>query len=435
MADYWKSQPRKFCQYCKCWIADNKPSIEFHERGKNHKENVAAKISEIKKKSVEKAKQDERMSKQFAAMEEAALKAYEEDLKRMGRESGSGSSLPVQTTVKPLPLVLPQPLVQTQPVAQKPQIKHQQKKKGKPSRPFRPKQEQPTQIWVEGQTEDGHTYYYNSQTGESQWEKPDGFQDGSSASLPEEQNESSSSGTWMEGVSAEGYTYYYNTETGESSWEKPADFPTNEASASSSEPSQEEKNQDEPSTSQSELFTGEAEGSNGAQESQEAPVDEQSFQKPQISKISFRKRKAEGEPSGNDEEDETDDKTDSDVTQECLEEKQEENVQSTVTEPEAEKVQEVVVPVKKTKTVNPYGAWEKILVEEDPYAKVDLQLPQTETETETTTVLADIPAEPKPKFKERVITSLGVEGGPTSFKKTKTQNGKSRSLRRRDNDD
>lgn len=27
------------------------------------------------------------MSKQFAAMEEAALKAYEEDLKRMGREA------------------------------------------------------------------------------------------------------------------------------------------------------------------------------------------------------------------------------------------------------------------------------------------------------------------------------------------------------------
>uniref|UniRef100_A0A3B3DBG3 Matrin-type domain-containing protein n=1 Tax=Oryzias melastigma TaxID=30732 RepID=A0A3B3DBG3_ORYME len=85
-ADYWKSQPRKFCQYCKCWIADNKPSIEFHERGKNHKENVAAKISEIKKKSIEKAKQEKRMCKQFAAMEEAAIKAYEEDLKRMERD-------------------------------------------------------------------------------------------------------------------------------------------------------------------------------------------------------------------------------------------------------------------------------------------------------------------------------------------------------------
>ena len=42
---------------------------------------------QIKKKSIEKAKQEERMSKDFAAMEEAALKAYEEDLKRMDRES------------------------------------------------------------------------------------------------------------------------------------------------------------------------------------------------------------------------------------------------------------------------------------------------------------------------------------------------------------
>lgn len=24
-ADYWKSQDRKYCDFCKCWIADNKP--------------------------------------------------------------------------------------------------------------------------------------------------------------------------------------------------------------------------------------------------------------------------------------------------------------------------------------------------------------------------------------------------------------------------
>ena len=42
---------------------------------------------QIKKKSIEKAKQEERMSKDFAAMEEAALKAYQEDLKRMEREA------------------------------------------------------------------------------------------------------------------------------------------------------------------------------------------------------------------------------------------------------------------------------------------------------------------------------------------------------------
>ena len=24
-AEYWKSQPRKLCEFCKCWITDNKP--------------------------------------------------------------------------------------------------------------------------------------------------------------------------------------------------------------------------------------------------------------------------------------------------------------------------------------------------------------------------------------------------------------------------
>lgn len=42
---------------------------------------------QIKKKSMDKAKQEERMSKEFAAMEEAAMKAYQEDLKRMEREA------------------------------------------------------------------------------------------------------------------------------------------------------------------------------------------------------------------------------------------------------------------------------------------------------------------------------------------------------------
>ncbi|XP_044304187.1 WW domain-binding protein 4 isoform X2 [Varanus komodoensis] len=139
MADYWKSQPKKFCDYCKCWIADNKPSIDFHERGKNHKENVAKKISEIKKKSLDKAKEEEKMSKEFAAMEEAAMKAYQEDLKRLG--------------------------IQTESQWEKP--------KG-----FRDSSQESrmTGKWVEGSSEDGHTYYYNTGTGESTWEKPDGFQ-------------------------------------------------------------------------------------------------------------------------------------------------------------------------------------------------------------------------------------------------------------------
>ncbi|XP_026158046.1 WW domain-binding protein 4 [Mastacembelus armatus] len=415
MADYWKSQPRKFCQYCKCWIADNKPSVEFHERGKNHKENVAAKISEIKKKSIEKAKQEERMSKQFAAMEEAALKAYQEDLKRMERES-SGSSSPAQPTQ-------PQPPAKSQP---KPQPKKKPKKEKKASKESMVHAEM--QDWVEGQTDDGHTYYYNTITRESQWEKPEGFQGDSLASAESGQSESSSGCPWMEAVSPDGYMYYYNTETGESSWEKPSDFPLKEASGSES--SREGESQEEPLAPLPEPLSGEEESSNRTPESEEARVPDQTSQQPKVPKISFRKRKAEDEPEKKEE-----DRPSDDNHKEEAEEKNGEEILSTTAEPEKKELElsQRKTQAKKPKAANPYGAWEQIQQEQDPYASVDLQLPQVDVSTASTP--SDLPPEPKPKFKERIITGLGEEGGPASFRKNKTQNGKSRSLRQRDDDD
>lgn len=41
---------------------------------------------------MEKAKEEENMSKEFAAMEEAAMKAYQEDMKRLGIKPGSSYS-------------------------------------------------------------------------------------------------------------------------------------------------------------------------------------------------------------------------------------------------------------------------------------------------------------------------------------------------------
>lgn len=68
-ADYWKSQGRKFCDFCKCWIADNKPSIDFHEGGKKHKENVSKRLKEIHKNSAKQAKQNKKIEGDIRKME------------------------------------------------------------------------------------------------------------------------------------------------------------------------------------------------------------------------------------------------------------------------------------------------------------------------------------------------------------------------------
>lgn len=421
MTDYWKSQPKKFCQYCKCWIADNKPSIEFHEKGKNHKQNVSAKIEEIKKTSISKAKKEEKMSKEFAKMEEAALKAFEEDMKRLQGESGSSvaSVVPRSYTLVPAP---------KQP--EKRQIKSKGTKK--------PNRKPPTDVWIMGVTDEGQKYYYNTVTGESQWEKPDGFKDVSSA----EQTETTSGSVWVEAVTPEGYTYYYNKESGESRWDKPPELTVQEENSEGAEvPSTEaplksdETNQDLNET-----------------------LDPAESTQSQTPKISFRKRKEEMAPPCDtlekkekseelEEPKQGENQEDTEVEQKKEEDTEEKIKKDEDTGEEENKKEEVPVEEPegnsgavrrkecsvRSRKVNPYGEWEKIKEEVDPYANVDLQLPQTDGGDRTTN---EPPPEPKPKFKERIITSLG-DGSSVgaTFKKRNPENVRSRRLRQRETDE
>ncbi|CAK8674418.1 uncharacterized protein LOC143469480 [Clavelina lepadiformis] len=84
MASYWKSQPRKFCEICKCWIGDNKASIDFHERGKSHQEKKKRQLDQIKKRSKEQCANNAKAETYLKQMEAAAKKKYLKDLKEQG---------------------------------------------------------------------------------------------------------------------------------------------------------------------------------------------------------------------------------------------------------------------------------------------------------------------------------------------------------------
>ncbi|CAI8051705.1 WW domain-binding protein 4, partial [Geodia barretti] len=80
MTDYWKSNPRKFCEVCRCWFGDNKASVDFHERGRRHQENVKKMLSSARQRSAENEKTALQTKEILASIEMAAAAAYLKDL-------------------------------------------------------------------------------------------------------------------------------------------------------------------------------------------------------------------------------------------------------------------------------------------------------------------------------------------------------------------
>ncbi|KAM4047825.1 WW domain-binding protein 4 isoform 2-T2 [Anomaloglossus baeobatrachus] len=334
----------------------------------------------IKQKSVAKAKADKKKSKEFAAMEEAALKAYEEDLKRLEGAKPAPPPL-VGLTIEERRARDEQKRMEIDALE-----KHHAKRQ-----------------WTKSLSPEGYPYFYNLLTGESQWEEPEGFNE------KIDQNEKEPKSTWMEGVSEEGYTYYYNSETGESRWDKPEHFDTNLPPDADQKDSTEAKDvsaADEQETANPEVTTDSS--------SEESPPSEDTTQTPTIAqtpKINYRAKK--------------ESKSDSD--------------EGSDPEPKQEKAAEKKVPppksnVQKPAKANPYGAWETVQEDEDPYENVDLELPNVEYDNPDISV-PDVPQEPKVKFKEKTITSLGDSAaGASVFKRRKLENVKSRNIRQRLND-
>ncbi|XP_064481580.1 WW domain-binding protein 4-like [Ornithodoros turicata] len=146
MADFWKSQPRKYCEACKCWFADNKSSIDFHEKGKNHQANVQRRIREVSKKGQKMWKAQQKHENIMDKINEAALYAYSKDVESSGSAVGKMQLLEEASKLK-------------ERRAQKFEEQAQRESIN-------------IKTWFEAMTTEGQTYYWNSETGTSSWEVP-----------------------------------------------------------------------------------------------------------------------------------------------------------------------------------------------------------------------------------------------------------------------
>ncbi|KAF9287734.1 hypothetical protein BGZ68_001343 [Mortierella alpina] len=114
MSEYWKSNAKFFCRFCKIYITDNKSTRNIHDSGVKHKENVERFLREQNQRSKDKDAEKARTDKQMEAIEKAAMKQYQLDV-----EAGlvkPPTSSPVQT---PVPALAPAPAPKTQDASDK----------------------------------------------------------------------------------------------------------------------------------------------------------------------------------------------------------------------------------------------------------------------------------------------------------------------------
>lgn len=169
MTEVWKSQGRKYCEFCDCWFADNKVSTSFHENGKRHKEAVEKKVKEIQKKGSEREKKENDEKRFLEMMEKGAAAAIEKDIKQDPRMINHYFGDDVEV---PLPERSDDPPMQGPGL---PPIK-KQKLNSQPSSSSTSSSSKvkPSEVWREALSPEGYTYYWNVETGQSVWVAPPG---------------------------------------------------------------------------------------------------------------------------------------------------------------------------------------------------------------------------------------------------------------------
>ncbi|XP_076296204.1 uncharacterized protein LOC143216744 [Lasioglossum baleicum] len=411
MADYWKSQGRKFCDFCKCWIADNKPSIDFHEGGKKHKDNVGKRLKEIHKNSTKQAKQNRKMEDDIRKMESAAMAAYLKDVENNTRDmtadriieekrnrgdtrdtpSGNRSATIRETApgFKGKTRQLPHEIDPCDPTLSRSSRQYQQQRVQPGPRPE------------------------NKGQGKSKTNKGKGK---GKKAQEEDRSAKPVRRLWYEARSPEGYTYYWHIETNESVWEPPE-----EGYMTFAEQEEEAKEQALQEKLLEQLEEEEAIANKDIIEEKRANAERERLK--QLRKARSKHNRF-------------DDTTEAVETEETEESEKTADVREKTEEQEQER------PYRRDysesyEKYHPYGPWQTVrTVETKP---VDLQLPRLPQKVAAPVSLIEKAEPPPPQrtFKEKTITRIDTgdsEGDfePIAFKKRKIGN---KNVRKRLNDD
>ncbi|XP_014482814.1 PREDICTED: WW domain-binding protein 4 isoform X2 [Dinoponera quadriceps] len=397
MTDYWKSQNRKFCDFCKCWIADNKPSIDFHEGGRKHKENVSKRLKEIHKNSAKQAKQNKKFEDDIKKMENAAMAAYLKDVENNTRDMTAERIIKEKLNKVETKEGTPQKSCMS---SAAPETVARFKSKPEqffpiatdPCDPATLSKNTPSVPRVQQGGE-------NRTPGKSKASKMKGK---GKKSHEDDRPSAPVRKLWYEALSPEGYTYYWHIETNESVWEPPE-----EGYMTFAEQEEEAKEEAFQKELMEQLDKEEAIKKADIIEEQRANVEREKMRE-------FRRRSTQATAENDDAE--SDDKNAGEVKREAAEEER---------------------PYRRDYSVpdrpQPYGSWQIVqTIEKKP---VDLQLPKQKQIQLPTFEKIELPPLQR-TFKERTVTKIAGdsddEGTSVTFKKRKIGN---KNVRKRATDD
>ncbi|XP_055626566.1 WW domain-binding protein 4 [Toxorhynchites rutilus septentrionalis] len=202
MTDFWKSNDRKYCDFCQCWIADNKPSIQFHESGRRHKLNVQKRLSDISRSSHKAQKEQSKIDADLRKMNDAAMKAYMQDI-----SAGADiSSRALAEQQKAEAAAAAAAVLETGDAVAGPSVgaRVPNKKVGREADPF----------YIPGDFSDDEMFPPSKKTAAA-------IAEAAKQKRLEEISKMGHGSMWVEAVSDEGYTYYWNIKTNKSVWEPP----------------------------------------------------------------------------------------------------------------------------------------------------------------------------------------------------------------------